>query len=153
MLKRCLVGVALILCVGCTPTVEPVSEDEIQTVIDQYVQAVNTADYDLLREVWIPSDEISYVNPLGRLQSSEQLEEFWQAFITDTFSERELKPSNVAIHPAGSGAAWAVFDWEFDATMTDGQPFHTTGWETQIYRLTDAGWRIEHVHYSTPPAE
>ncbi len=114
-------------------------------------QSVNDADYVLLREIWVESDDISYVNPLERLHTSEQLEGFWQAFITDSFSERELRPSNVSIHPAGSEAAWAVFDWEFDATTSDGQPFYTTGWETQFYRSTDQGWRIEHIHYSTPP--
>lgn len=104
-----------------------------------------------MREIWVPSDEISYVNPLARLQTSEQLEGFWQAFITNSFSERELRLSNVSIHTAVSEAAWAVFDWEFDATTSDGQPFSTTGWETQLYRLTDQGWRIEHIHYSVPP--
>ncbi len=150
-MKKLLVGIVPIICLGCTPSNDPASETEIEAVIDLYVQSVNDADYDLLREIWLPSDEISYVNPVERLQSSEQLEAFWQAFITDSFSERDLRPSNVSIHAAGSEAAWAVFDWEFDATTADGQPFNTTGWETQFYRLTDQGWRIEHIHYSTPP--
>ena len=149
-LKKLLVGIVLVVCLGCAPPNEPASEAEIEAVLDLYVQSVNDADYDLLRGIWVPSDEISYVNPVERLQSSEELEGFWQAFITDTFSERDLRISNVSIHAAGREAAWAVFDWEFNATMTDGQPFNTTGWETQFYRLTDQGWRIEHVHYSTP---
>ncbi len=137
-------------CTGCAPTDEPASETDIEAVLSLYVQSVNEADYGLLREIWVPSDEISYVNPLERLQTSEQLEGFWQAFVTDSFSERELRPSNVSIRIVGSEAAWAVFDWEFEATTADGQPFNTRGWETQFYRLTDQGWRIEHIHYSVP---
>ena len=120
-MKKLLFGIVSVMFAGCAaPPNEPASETEIEAVIDLYVQSVNDADYDLLREIWVPSDEISYVNPLERLQSSEQLEGFWQAFITDSFSERDLRPSNVSIHAAGSEAAWAVFDWEFDATTADG---------------------------------
>ncbi len=150
-MKKLLIGIQLGLCAGCAPLDEPAPNAEIEAVLNQYVQSVNEADYDLLREIWVASDEISYVNPSERLQTSEQLEGFWQAFMTDSFSERELRPSNVSIHAAGSEAAWAVFDWEFDAITSDGQPFNTTGWETQFYRLTHQRWRIEHIHYSIRP--
>ena len=150
-MKELLVAVQLILFVGCVQPEENNVESEIGAVLDLYVQSVNDADYDLLREIWVESDEISYVNPINRLQSSDGLAGFWQTFLVDSFSERNLSPTNVSAHAAGSEAAWAVFDWEFEATTTDGQPFNTTGWETQFYRLTDLGWRIEHIHYSTPP--
>ncbi len=151
-MKKLLVAIPLVLSVGCAQPGENNVELEIGAVLDRYVQSVNDADYDLLREIWVESDDISYVNPINRLQSSEGLEGFWQTFLEDSFTERELRRTNVSIHATGNEAAWAVFDWEFDATMADGQPFSTTGWETQFYRLTDQGWRIEHIHYSTTPA-
>ena len=151
-MKKLLVAIPLVLSVACVQPDESNVETEIGTLLDLYVQSVNEADYVLLREIWIESDDISYVNPLDRLQSSEGLEGFWRAFLEDGFSERDLRPSDVSIHAAGNEAAWAVFDWEFDPTTSDGQPFSTTGWETQLYRLTDSGWRIEHIHYSTVPA-
>jgi len=135
---------------------QTLDEHEIEALMRMYVRAVNDADYELLREIWVPTDEISYVNPLQRLESRDELEAFWQSFIVESFAERELTLSNVSIHVAGSttesaSAAWAVFDWNFSATTADGQPFNTTGWESQFYRLTNDGWRIAHVHYSIPP--
>jgi ketosteroid isomerase-like protein len=87
-------------------------------------------------------------------RSWDELQGFWQGFLRNSFAQRELKPQNVAIHASGD-IAWAVFDWEFKATQTDGKLYQARGWETQIYRKTDQGWRISHVHYSvpiTPPA-
>ena len=138
-MKKLLVAIPLVLSVGCVQPEENNVESEISAVLDLYVQSVNGADYGLLREIWVESDDISYVNPVNRLQSSEELEGFWQTFLEDGFSERDLRRTNVSIHAAGSEAAWAVFDWEFDATTSEGQPFSTTGWETQFYRLTDQG--------------
>ncbi len=152
-MKKLLVAIPLVLSVGCVQPDESNIESEIGALLDLYVQSVNEADYVLLREIWIESDDISYVNPLDRLQSSEELEGFWRIFLEDGFSARDLRPSDVSIHAAGSEAAWAVYDWDFDATTSDGEPFSTTGWETQFYRLTDSGWRIEHIHYSTVPAQ
>ena len=150
-MKKLLFGIIPVMFAGCAaPPNEAALEAEIEAVLNLYVQSVNEADYDLLRDIWVPSDDISYVSPFDRLQSSEQLEGFWQVFITDNFSERDLRLSDIALHVAGNEAAWAVFDWDFDATTSDGQPFSSTGWETQFYQLTDQGWRIEHIHYSMP---
>ena len=150
-MKILFAAILLVPSVGYAQLAEDKYESEIEAVLDLYVQSVNEADYDLLREIWVQSDAISYVNPFDRLQSSEELEGFWQTFLEDSFSERDLRRKNVSIHVTGSEVAWAVFDWEFDATASDGQAFSTTGWETQFYRLTDHGWRIEHIHYSSPP--
>jgi ketosteroid isomerase-like protein len=120
---------------------------DIRAVIDRYVKAVNDADQDALRELLAQPDSISFVNPMQRLTSWGQLQGFWQGFLKNNFTRRELKPSNVAIHTVGD-AAWAVFDWEFSGMQTDGKPFQSRGWETHVYQRTDRGWRIRHVHYS-----
>ena len=149
-MKKYLIPVLIVFCAACAPADEPASQADIEAVLGLYVQAVNEADYDLLRSIWISSDEVSYINPLQRLRTVEELEGFWQAGISGRYSERDLRPSNVSIHIAGSEAAWAIFDWEFNGVLSDGQPFHATGWETQIYRLTDHGWKIAHVQFSSP---
>jgi ketosteroid isomerase-like protein len=126
---------------------------EIRAVLDRYVKAVNDADENLLRDLWAEPENPSYVNPIQRLRSWSELQGFWQGFLKNNFTRRELKPHNVAIQSAGD-AAWAVFDWEFSGTQRDGKPFQSRGWETQVYRRTDRGWRLTHVHYSaaaTPP--
>jgi uncharacterized protein (TIGR02246 family) len=126
---------------------------EVRAVLDRYVKAVNEADEKGLRELWAEAENVSFVSPMQRMRSWDELQGFWQGFLKNSFKERELKPSNVAVHAAGD-AAWAVFDWEFNATMMDGKPFQSRGWETHVYRKTDRGWRISHIHYSaamTPP--
>jgi uncharacterized protein (TIGR02246 family) len=122
---------------------------EVRAVLDRYVQAVNSADENLLREVWAQPENVSYVNPMQRLRSWAELQGFWQGFLKNNFTQRQLTLKDVSIQTSGD-VAWAVFDWEFNATQTDGKPFRSHGWETQVYQRTDRGWRIRHAHYSAP---
>ena len=158
----CFVVCMLVLVPGCASEnlavpqapdgrTDPVTTREIEALLDLYEKSVNEADTSLLLELWAQGDDISFVNPLQRLRSWEKLESFWQSVFQDSFSERELKRKNVSIQTAGD-VAWAVFDWDFKALSTDGQLLETSGWETQVYRLTDRGWRIAHIHFSAPPA-
>jgi ketosteroid isomerase-like protein len=124
---------------------------DVRAVLDRYVTAVNGADDQMLRDLWAEPERISYVNPMQRLRTWDELQGFWQGFLKNSFTRRELTLSNVAIQSVGD-AGWAVFDWEFNATQTDGKPSQTRGWETQVYRRTDRGWRIAHAHYSVPAA-
>jgi ketosteroid isomerase-like protein len=122
---------------------------DIEAILERYVRAVNDADENALRDIWAERDGVSYVNPLQRLRSWEELEGFWQGFLRDGFTQRELRPENVSIYTS-EDMAWAVFDWTFRATQADGTPYKARGWETQVYRRTEQGWRIGHVHYSVP---
>lgn len=107
---------------------------EVRAVLDKYVQAVKSADENLLRELWA---------------QPEKLQGFWQGFLKNSFTQRDLTLNNVAIQASGD-VAWVVFDWEFSGTQTDGKPSRSRGWETQVYQRTDLGWRIRHAHYSVP---
>lgn len=120
---------------------------EIEAVLQQYVRAINDANSDSLRDIWDSGDAVSYVNPTQRLRTWEELERFWQGFLGGRFSAREFTPDSVAIQRLGD-VAWVVFNWEFKATQRNGQPYQQHGWETQVYRRTDRGWRIAHAHYS-----
>ena len=122
---------------------------EVRAVLDKYVQAVKSADENLLREVWAQPENVSYVNPMQRLRSWGELQGFWQGLLKNSFTQRELTLNNVAIQVSGD-VAWVVFDWEFSGTQTDGKPSRSRGWETQVHQRTDRGWRIRHVHYSVP---
>ena len=127
---------------------------DVRAILDRYVKAVNEADENGFRELWAQPNDVSYVNPLQRLRSWDELQGFWQSLMQTYSVRRELKPSSVTIHVDG-GAAWAVFDWDFAGIQADGRPYQSRGWETQVYRNTDQGWRLAHVHYSvpaTPPA-
>jgi uncharacterized protein (TIGR02246 family) len=122
---------------------------EVRAVLDQYVKAVVDGDEERFREQLADPENVSYVNPLQRLRSRDELHGFFEGFVKNPFTRRDLKLDNVVIQVAGD-AAWSVFDWEFNATRTDGQPFQSRGWETQVYRRTNRGWRIAHPHYSVP---
>jgi ketosteroid isomerase-like protein len=122
---------------------------EVRAVLDRYVKSVNDADEAMLRDLWLQPDTVSYVNPMQRLRSWDELRGFWQGFLKGSFTRRELKPDNVVINVAGD-VAWAVFDWEFNGIQTDGKPTQSRGWETHVYRRTGRGWRITHAHYSVP---
>lgn len=153
-MRRALGGLVVIigiLPVGCgkSQSNNAATAAEIRTALDRYVTAVNQADGQILRGLWADPGGISYVNPMQRLRTWGELQGFWQGFLKNSFTRRELTLSNVAIQSIGD-AGWAVFDWEFNATQTDGKPSQTRGWETQVYRRTDRGWRIAHAHYSVP---
>lgn len=144
--------IPLIICTvlvsGCVARAD-VSEDEVRAVLNGYVQAVNHADFARLRAIW-REDGASYINPIQRVTSQAELENFWRTFLREGFTQRELKPQNVSIHTSGD-SAWAAFDWDFTATRADGQPYHARGWETHVYERTPNGLRLAHVHYSGRP--
>jgi ketosteroid isomerase-like protein len=134
-----------------TQSSDAAATKDIKAVLDRYVTSVNDADESVLRDLWVQPDDVSYVSPMQRLRSWNDLQGFWRGFLKGGFTRRELKPDNVVINVSGD-VAWAVFDWEFNATQTDGKPIHTRGWETHVYQKTVRGWRIRHVHYSVPAA-
>jgi len=162
-MTRSLAGFVIVmamLAAGCARGGETAANDaqtaaDIRAVLDRYQKAVNGADEQILRELWAEPERISYVNPMQRLRTWGELQGFWQGFLKNSFTQRELTVSNVNIQ-SGRDVGWAVFDWEFRAMQTDGKPSQTRGWETQVYRRTDRGWRIAHAHYSAlaaaPPA-
>jgi ketosteroid isomerase-like protein len=150
----------LLLASACSSgtTVAPPAEDpedeagtvqEIESILETYDRAVSAMDLDLFMTIIDPRG-VSIVSPVGRVSSTAELEEFFEMLRT-TYSELDLVFENATIRTDGS-AAWATFDWTADAVLTDGPGIQFGGWETQIYRRTDEGWRIVHVHYSVPPA-
>ena len=122
---------------------------DIKVLLNKYVLIVNAADSGSLRLLWADPDKTSFVSPVQRFTTWKELQAFFDGFLKSSFTERQLALSNVAISSAGD-AAWAVFDFEFNAKLKDGQPFLSRGWETHVYRRTDQGWRITHIHYSVP---
>lgn len=126
-------------------------KQSIQRDLEKYVRSINESDTTLASEVWWQSCDASMVSPFGRFQGWEEVRDgFYVGQMRQRFSERTLRPSNVSLHVSGN-IAWAVFDWTFAAKLVDGQPYESQGWETQVYRKSDHGWVIVHVHYSVPP--
>jgi ketosteroid isomerase-like protein len=146
------VTVSCMLLPACARTGD-VDQDrkDVRQVLDKYLQSVKTADTALASQVWSQSADISVVTPFGRFQGWDSVREgIYVNFLQKAFVERNLQPDNVAITVAGN-TAWAVFDWTFAARLPDGQSMTSKGWESHVYRKTDRGWAIVHLHYSVPP--
>jgi ketosteroid isomerase-like protein len=138
---------------ACQAPASDVAQDEgaVRQVFDSYIKSVNAADVNLASNVWLQSPDIVVITPFGRFQGWERVrDDVYVKFLQQTFSERDLRPSNVSMHVTGD-SAWLAFDWAFTAKFANGQPMASTGWESHLYQKTDRGWRIAHLHYSVPP--
>jgi ketosteroid isomerase-like protein len=130
----------------------PADIGEIQHLLAQYAKAVDTADVELVRQIWSNSPEVSFIHPLGHEHGLDQVaDHVFRQLMGETFSERKLSIKDVSIHAYGD-TAWSEFYWNFAATLRkDGSPLATKGRETQIYRKEQGRWRLVHVHYSGMP--
>jgi ketosteroid isomerase-like protein len=127
--------------------------NQIQEVLDKYLQSVKTADVTLASAIWLQRPDIVVVTPLGRFQGWDSVQkDLYVNFLQKAFLERDLRASNVHIRVNGN-SAWAVFDWDFTAKLANGQPFTSKGWESHVYEKTDHGWHIAHLHYSGQPTQ
>ena len=124
---------------------------DVQQVFETYLETVKMADVTLASQVWSQSQDVSAVTPLGRLTGWEGVRDgLYINFLQKAFTERSLRPDNLAITVSGN-TAWAVFDWTFAAKLVNGQPFSSKGWESHVYQKIDGRWVIVHLHYSGEP--
>lgn len=122
----------------------------VSALVDKYTQSVNEASTELASEVWLTSDQVSFINPqLHEVGWEAIARNIYEEAMGGMFSERKLVPEDVDVKIFGDTAV-ARFSWVFDATRReDGSKIQTTGWETQVYaRVDDLRWRLVHVHYS-----
>ncbi len=135
--------------VGTSSSAEA-EEPRVREVLDTYLRSVEGADVTLASEVWAQSPAVEAVTPLGRFKGWNAVRDgLYINFLQRSFSERHLTASDVSVRVAGD-AAWAVFDWAFAATLTDGQPFMSRGWESHVYHRVNDRWALVQLHYSAP---
>jgi ketosteroid isomerase-like protein len=142
-----------ILSLTVTCASPPAADDRqaLQQVLDKYIQSVNSADVSLASEIWSQSPDLVVVAPFGRFQGWESVrDDVYLKVLQQGFSERNLRSSNMAMEVMGD-SAWVVYDWEFTGRRTNGAATTSKGWESQMLRRTERGWRIVHLHYSVPP--
>ena len=146
--------VAVILILACTASCRRAPDQDradIEQVFNKYLQSLNKADVGLASEVWLQSPDVLVVTPAGRFKGWDSVRnDIYINSMQKQMRERHVEASNVSIVVAGD-AAWLVYDFVFTATLADGRPLTTKGWESHGYRRTPDGWRIAHLHYSVPP--
>lgn len=137
---------------SCRTTIDVERERaSVRQVLDRYLQSVDGADLQIAGSIWSPTADTSVVTPFGRFEGWENVREgVYVNFLQKAFTHRRLQAENVAIHVVGD-SAWAAFDWTFQGTFAGGQSYTAKGWESHVYRKTDRGWMIVHLHYSVPP--
>lgn len=134
---------------GCAqPVDEAVDRKAVEEKVDAYVRSVSDADPVVGASVWGTTADVTSITPFGRIVGWESIrQQLYVDFLQKAFRERQLKRSNLNVRVDGD-VAWAAFEWTFEATQADGQPMASRGFETQVYRRGDEGWRIAHMHYS-----
>ena len=127
-------------------------EDALRKLVDQYAASVKSLDMDLLKSIWIQSDEVTFIQPRGHQRGWEQIHKNFYLGAMANFSERDLQVKDLAIHRLDENSAWGEFYWEFNATFKkDGKEIKTQGRETQVWKKDKGTWQIVHVHYSGMP--
>ncbi len=126
--------------------------ESIEGIIRKYAKSVDEADTKLASEIWSQTGDVSFIHPGGHEHGWEEIKKnIYEKAMRDTFFERNLEVNNVSMH-IYRDAAWAEFHWVFLAKFrSNGSPLRTEGRETQVYRKTDRGWFLVHVHYSGMP--
>lgn len=116
-------------------------QNEIRQLVAKYARSVDEADITLAAQVWLDSPDVSFIHPLGHEHGFDQIKQnVYTHLMGETFSERKLRPRDVAVHVYGN-SAWVEFYWDFVAKFRkDGSPITTHGRETQVYWKTPGGW-------------
>src|SRR4051812_45482372 len=78
-------------------------KNDVQQVLEKYVESVKTADVKIASQVWLQSEDISVVAPFGRFKGWENVRDgLYVNFLQKAFVERNLKPDNIAITVTGN---------------------------------------------------
>ena len=121
---------------------------EISKIIDAYCKTINDDDLELVNEIWSHGDEVSFIGPSGRYSTySEIRDNFVHGVFGVNFTKRNLQKEELSITVYGD-AAWAEFNWVFDAIRNDGSSHNTKGRESQFFHKENGQWKLVHIHYS-----
>ena len=121
-----MVAVALTMSFCTTKQVDVEAEKaEISKIIDAYCKTINDDDLELVNQIWSHGDEVSFIGPSGRYSTYNEIRDnFVHGVFGVNFTTRNLQKEELSITVYGD-AAWAEFNWKFDAIRNDGSS-HTT---------------------------
>ena len=154
-MKRAIPMIAVLMVMVLTMTrctSQPVDVDKekaaISKIIDEYVKTINNDDTLLVNQIWSHDAEVSFIGPSGRYSTYNEIRDnFVHGVFGKNFTKRNLQKEELTITVYGD-AAWAEFNWVFDATRNDGSPHNTKGRESQFFHKENGEWKLVHIHYS-----
>jgi len=123
---------------------------KVQSVLDQYVQAFETEDMELMSKIFAHDEDMVAVGAGGRWVGWEKWkEEFIEAF--ESFDDIDISVMNqvIKVHVSGN-VAWfsEIEDWNFvaqgEADSLEGVRF------TGVLEKRDGNWVIVQFHISIP---
>jgi ketosteroid isomerase-like protein len=107
-------------------------------------------DVNAMMEVWAADDNISCIHPLGQiLVGRAAIRESWESIFRNS-PEMQIMINGRSRGQDGAFAIHVVEEHVRAANEAPGTPMHATN----VYRLTDTGWRmvLHHASPSPPPA-
>ena len=130
------------------------TKKEILDKISQYEKSIGEVDLKLASEIWLDSDEVTFIHPKGHEHGFEEIQQnFYIKTMRERFSKRKLTAYNIEMQ-IYNNTVIAEFYWDFVAQFKDtGDTHRTKGRETQVFVKNSNGeWKLAHVHYSSMPA-
>lgn len=114
-----------------------------------FYDAFERADLGLMMSVWAESDDVVCIHPQGpRLVGFEAVRDSWVQIFAGG-SQLRVRTADVRIYDGQTVAVRNVIEQLAAPGRTE--PTHTV-LATNVYELTDGGWRMT-VHHASPPAE
>lgn len=128
-------------------------KDNIKEIVTKYAKSIDEANLTLASEIWLDSQEVSFIHPRGHEKGFEEIKKnFYVGTMGELFSERRLNVFDVNIKDYGDTAI-AEFYWYFIAKFKqDGTILETKGRESQVFiKKDELEWKLIHIHYSNMP--
>jgi ketosteroid isomerase-like protein len=114
-----------------------------------FYEAFERADLAGMMSVWAETDDIVCIHPQGpRLVGFEAVRESWMQIFASG-SQLRVRTTDVQAYDGQSVSVRSVV--EQLAAPGRAEPTHTV-LATNVYELTESGWRMT-VHHASPPAE
>ncbi len=123
--------------------------EAVERVIDRYIESINSCEKELVENIWLHEDFVSFTAPAGYFKTLASIrDDFVLGIFGKNFRKRCLRKKELRIHLNGN-MAWAEFTWSFEAVKNDGEEVRSRGFETQVLQKDQRGeWKLVHVHYS-----
>lgn len=111
-----------------------------------FYEAFERADLEAMMAVWADDDDLLCIHPMGpRLRGREAIKESWQSIFSGG-SEMRFRISDPQYTQDASVSVHCVFE---NISFGEGLGQHSLVIATNIYRLTDSGWRLC-AHHASP---